>query len=58
MTLSCLAQEENNRMRVLTEKATRDTDVVKWITFLTLVYLPASFVSVSRPVIESHLSEC
>ena len=34
-------------MKDLTEKAARDTDAMRWITFLTLIYLPASFVAVS-----------
>jgi hypothetical protein len=43
-----LTNIENAMMRELTEKATRDADAVKWLTFLTLIYLPASFVAVSR----------
>ena len=31
----------------LAEKTTKDTTAVKWITYLTLVYLPGSFVAVS-----------
>lgn len=31
----------------LAEKTTHDTTAVKWITYLTLVYLPGSFVAVS-----------
>jgi len=42
------AKTETTLMRELTEKTTRDADAVKWLTFLTLIYLPASFVAVSR----------
>ena len=31
----------------LAERSTYDTTAVKWITFLTLIYLPGSFVAVS-----------
>ena len=31
----------------LTEKTTHDSATIKWLTFLTLIYLPASFVAVS-----------
>jgi hypothetical protein len=47
MEITRLTQEENRVVVQLTEKGVSDTQVVKWITFLTLVYLPASFVSVS-----------
>jgi hypothetical protein len=45
--LARLTREDNLMMQELTEKAARDTDTMRWITFLTLIYLPASFVSVS-----------
>lgn len=42
-----LAQKENGIGLALNEKASRDTDVLKTLTLMALVYLPASFVSVS-----------
>ncbi|KAF2099469.1 hypothetical protein NA57DRAFT_74969 [Rhizodiscina lignyota] len=45
--ISTLSRDENVIMLDLTRKAARDTDIMKWITFLTLVYLPASFAAVS-----------
>lgn len=44
------AQKENIAMRGLTEKGTRDAAAVKVLTVITLVYLPATVVSVSRPM--------
>lgn len=38
---------ENAMMIELTKRATRDTEIMKTLTMLALVYLPASFVSVS-----------
>ncbi|KAJ4302791.1 hypothetical protein N0V90_001682 [Kalmusia sp. IMI 367209] len=43
--ISRLTNNENAMMRELTEKATKDADAVKWLTFITLIYLPASFVA-------------
>jgi len=40
MTMTHLAQEDNTRMRHLTEKASRDTALMKWITLLTLCTCP------------------
>jgi hypothetical protein len=45
--LTSLAQEDNNRMADLTEQAGRDTQATKRLTFLALIFLPASFASVS-----------
>jgi Mg2+ and Co2+ transporter CorA len=42
-----LSQRENEMVLQLTQKASRDTDTVKTLTLMALVYLPASFVSVS-----------
>ena len=39
--------DTNKNVYTLTEKTTHDTTAVKWITYLTLVYLPGSFVAVS-----------
>ena len=44
------ARKENIAMRGLTEKGTRDAAAVKVLTVITLVYLPATVVSVSGPV--------
>lgn len=41
------AADINNHVSQLAEKTTNDTTAVKWITYLTLVYLPGSFVAVS-----------
>ena len=48
-SLKVLAEEtrsENSAMRQLTEKATQDAAAVKVLTIMTLVYLPATVVSV------------
>ena len=50
-SLKLLAEEartENVTMRRLTEKATQDAAAVKVLTIMTLVYLPATVVSVSQ----------
>lgn len=39
--------QQTDSMCVLTERSIRDARTVKTITFVTLVYLPASFTSVS-----------
>lgn len=41
-----LSKEENTLIVELSQKASRDTDIVKTLTLLAVVYLPASFVSV------------
>lgn len=41
------ARKENQTMRILTEKGTRDATAVKVLTIMTLIYLPATVVSVS-----------
>jgi hypothetical protein len=43
-----LAQNQNMLMLDLTKKAAMDAETLKTITLLTLIYLPASFVSVCR----------
>lgn len=48
-TLAQDARWESQAMRNLTEKATRDAAAVKVLTIITLVYLPATVVSVSGP---------
>lgn len=47
-----LSQNESRLMVKLSEKTSRDADIVKTLTLLALIYLPASFVSVSllRPI--------
>ncbi len=42
-----LSQDENALIVVLTKKAAQDTDIIKTLTIAALVYLPASFTSVS-----------
>jgi hypothetical protein len=42
-----LTRQENRMMVQITKKASRDQDILKVITLIALVYLPASFVSVS-----------
>jgi hypothetical protein len=42
-----LAQDENKEIINISVAAREDTKTLKTITILTLVYLPASFVSVS-----------
>ena len=42
-----LSRFESCMMTKLTQRATRDTEIMKMLTVLALVYLPASFVSVS-----------
>ena len=49
-TLKQLADQtrkENHSIRVLTEKSTQDAAAVKVLTIITLIYLPATVVSVS-----------
>ena len=41
------AAEANDNLFHLSEKTTRDTTAVKWITYLTVIYVPGSFISVS-----------
>ena len=41
------ARKDNTAMRMLTEKGTQDAAAVKVLTVITLIYLPASAVSVS-----------
>ena len=41
------AADINNHVSQLAEKTTKDTTAVMWITLLTLLYLPGSFVAVS-----------
>lgn len=40
------ARKENITMRQLTEKSTKDAASVKVLTIITLIYLPATVVSV------------
>jgi hypothetical protein len=42
-----LSRTENAMILELTQKASRDTDTLKTLTLLTLIYLPASLVAVS-----------
>ena len=44
------AADTNNHVSRLAETTTRDTAAVKWITYLTLLYLPGSFVAVSSKI--------
>ena len=43
-----MAEKDNKSMVVLTTKSQKDAQILKKITILTMVYLPASFVSVSK----------
>jgi len=43
-----LAKDDNDLMVEMTKKSQADARTLKSITILTLFYLPASFVSVSR----------
>lgn len=45
--LAELAQDDNDLMVELTKQSAADARTLKTITILTLIYLPASFVSVS-----------
>ena len=49
------ARKENSAIRKLTEKSTKDAAAVKVLTMITLIYLPATVVSVC-PSIESNLN--
>jgi hypothetical protein len=51
--LSRLTVTESNIMRNLTEKTIREARTVRTITLVTLVYLPATFTSVSLLLIVS-----
>ena len=44
------ARKENLAMRRLTEKTTQDAAAVKVLTIITLIYLPATVVSVSSSI--------
>ena len=44
--LARYSQMETNLIRQLTKKASRDTDIVKVLTLLGLIYLPAAIISV------------
>ena len=48
-----LAQSDNKLMIDLTTKSREDAQTLKTITILTMIYLPAAFVSVSGPAIPS-----
>ena len=37
----------NDKMSKIASRTHEDTTSVKWITYLTVIYLPASFVAVS-----------
>jgi len=51
-----LAQSDNKLMLDLSRKAQNDARVLKTITILTMIYLPASFVSVRHlPFATIHL---
>ena len=41
------AANTNHHVSKLAEASSRDTAAVKWITYLTLFYLPGSFIAVS-----------
>jgi len=49
------ARRENYQMRMLTEKSTRDSEAIKVITILTIVFLPATVVAVSVSNLSSAL---
>lgn len=46
------SRQENLTIRSLTEKSTQDGAAVKVLTMITLIYLPATVVSVSYPYIQ------
>lgn len=46
--MAVLARSDNELMVKMTKKSVADARTLKTITILTLVYLPASFVSVSQ----------
>lgn len=48
------ARQENTTMRKLTEKSTKDAAAVKVLTMITLIYLPATVVSVGHSA-NSHI---
>jgi hypothetical protein len=48
-----LAQSDNKLMLDLTAKSRQDARTLKTITILTMIYLPASFVSVRKPPFQS-----
>lgn len=49
-----LARVDSNTMVDLSKKAYHDSRSLKTITVLTLIYLPASFASVSRRCNAAH----
>ena len=44
-----IAANTNKHVSQLAEATNHDTTAVKWLTYLSLAYLPASFVAVSEP---------
>ena len=51
------ARLENTTMRKLTEKSTNDAAAVKVLTMITLIYLPATVVSVGQSFEQYLFSE-
>ncbi len=47
--LGASAKQESESLRVLSEQAQSDARFTKILTFVALLYLPASLVAVSRP---------
>lgn len=54
--LTKLSQDENVLLLQLSRKASRDAEIIKILTLLTLTYLPASLVSVSTHLPRPDLS--
>jgi hypothetical protein len=55
--LTQLSQDENAILIQLSKKASKDADTIKFLTLLTLVYLPASLVSVCAPIRQGHVTD-
>jgi hypothetical protein len=55
--LSASAKEENASLMSLSEQAQRDARFMKIITFVALLYLPATLIAVSKQKREINESE-
>lgn len=49
--LASASNAQNDKLQVLTEEMHKDSRSVRILTFIALVYLPASLMAVSYPVV-------
>ena len=53
--LTVAASKDNQIMKALTEATVRDSEAMKQIAYLTMAFLPATFVSVSSTPVRPFL---